>query len=389
MKPSHHPSHYDVIVIGVGSMGAAACYYLARQGARVLGLEQFDIPHELGSHAGQSRIIRKAYFEHPDYVPLLQRAYQNWQKIEAISSQQLYHPSGLLYLGQPDSGLMTSVLATAGLYDIEVAELSHLQAKIRYPKIRIPEGYTALLEPDAGFISPEKAIICYTEQARQLGAQIQSNEKTVSWHLTNTGISVQTEHRHYTADKVVITAGAWAGKLLPDLAPRLSVTRQVIAWVNPKKQAPFALGQFPCWVIALPDQPGIYYGFPMLPADSFSGPTGLKIAYHHPGLVSDPDAVDREVDPAETEQLIRVLDQFMPHTFNGIEAVKTCLYTSTPDEHFIIDLLPGTDKKVVVAAGFSGHGFKFVSVMGEILADLALKGKTELPVGFLGLGRFL
>lgn len=385
----YSPKHYDVIVIGVGSMGAATCFYLARQGLRVLGIEQFDIPHELGSHAGQSRIIRKAYFEHPDYVPLLQRAYENWHELEALTSQQVFHKTGLLYLGQPDSDLMKGVRESASKFKLQIETLAEEQMASAYPQFRVPEGYEVLLEPDAGFVTPEKAILLYVEQALKQGAAIHTKEKITGWQQTGAGIAVQTDRGEYTTDKLVLTAGAWAGKLLPDLAAKFKVTRQVVAWVNPQNRVSFELGNFPCWVIADASQPSIYYGFPILPAGTFGGPIGLKIGHHAQGIATDPDAVNRKTDAAEEDNLIQALHRFIPEAYASTFALKTCLYTNTPDENFILDVLPGTDHKVMVAAGFSGHGFKFASVVGEIMADLAMTGKTELPIGFLGVGRFL
>ncbi|MDZ4679791.1 MAG: N-methyl-L-tryptophan oxidase [Saprospiraceae bacterium] len=391
MTNSAHPeqTHYDVLVIGVGSMGAATCFYLAKQGVRVLGIEQFDIPHELGSHAGQSRLIRKAYFEHPDYVPLLERAYENWYELEALTGHQVYHKTGLLYVGQPDSDLMKGVQESAAKFQLHLDPLSDWQLAAAYPQFRVPEGYEALLEPDAGFITPEKAILLYVEQAIQHGATIRTKTKITGWQQTRKNIVVETDRGQYTADKIVLTAGAWAGKLLPGLASKLTVTRQVIGWVNPKNRAPFELGNFPCWVIADASKPSIYYGFPLLPTGTFGGPIGLKLGHHVQGVVSDPDAVDRKTDAAEEANLIQMLNQFLPDAYASTHVLKTCLYTNTPDENFILDFLPDTDNKILMAAGFSGHGFKFASVVGEIMADLALKGKSELPIGFLNVGRFL
>jgi len=385
----NNETHFDVIVVGVGSMGAATCYYLAKQGVRVLGIEQFGIPHELGSHAGQSRIIRKAYFEHPDYVPLLQRAYENWHELEALTGHQVYHKTGLLYLGHPDSDLMKGVRESASKFQLSIDPLSDWQMAAAYPQFRVPDGYEALLEPDAGFVTPEKAILLYVEQAMQHGAAIHTNTQITGWQQTRKGITLQTDRGVYTTDKIVLTAGAWAGKLLPGLASKLTVTRQVIGWVNPKKSEPFELGNFPCWVIADANKPSIYYGFPMLPAGTFGGPIGLKVAHHAQGVVSNPDAVNRKTEAAEEANLVQMLEQFLPEAYASTHILKTCLYTNTPDENFILDVLPGTNNKVILAAGFSGHGFKFASVVGEIMADLAMNGKTELPIGFLGAGRFL
>lgn len=186
----------------------------------------------------------------------------------------------------------------------------------------------------------------------------------------------------------MITAGAWAGKLVSALHPRLTVTRQVAAWFRPRTWDAFSLGNMPCWLIAPPELPGAFYGFPVLPAQHFGGPIGLKVAYHHPGMAVTPEDVHREAIKQEETLLIEALDRFLPGGYAGTLALKTCLYTNTPDEHFIVDFVPGTDRRVVLAAGFSGHGFKFVAGLGETLADMAVEQSTRDPIDFLSLGRF-
>ncbi len=379
---------FDVIVLGVGSMGSSTCYYLASRGYKVLGLEQFDIPHDQGSHAGQSRIIRKAYFEHPDYVPLLERAYENWKEIEGKTDSQIYFPTGLLYAGKPGDVLIKGVRESAEKYRLNVESLSKSDIKNRFPQFQIPEGYEVLFEPDAGFVTPERAILLFVEQAIQNGAEIHTKEKTTSWKKEGDLITVITDKNTYTCKKLVITAGAWAGNLIPKFSSQLKVTRQVIAWVNPKERKPFELGKFPCWMIDDHTQEGMYYGFPVLPVAKFGAPIGLKVALHHPGLVSNPDAVNRIPSKEDETHLVEALHKYLPQGYESTHVLKTCLYTNTPDENFILDFLPSYDQQVVVAAGFSGHGFKFVSVVGEIMADLAMKGKTELPIGFLNAQRF-
>jgi len=379
---------FDAIVIGVGSTGSATCYYLAKQGLNVLGLEQFDIPHELGSHAGQSRIIRKAYFEHPDYVPLLQRAYQNWKSLEDESRAQLYFKTGLLYFGKSDSPLIKGLRESAQKYSIEVNDLTAKQLSTQFPQFDIPEGYDRLIEPDAGFVTPERAILLYTERALQNGASIHTKEKTLAWDKSANVITVKTNKDTYQCNKLIITVGPWAGKVIPDLTKNLNVTRQMVAWVKPKKWQPFELGNFPCWTIADDARPGIYYGFPILNTAKFGGPIGLKLAHHTPGAISDPDTVNRIPLEEDESNLVSALNKFIPDGYESTHVMKTCLYTNTPDENFILDFLPGYDKDVVVASGFSGHGFKFASVVGEILSDMAVKGNTSQPIGFLNVKRF-
>lgn len=381
-------TNFDAIVLGVGSMGSATCYYLASRGYSILGLEQFDIPHDQGSHAGQSRIIRKAYFEHPDYVPLLEKAYGNWKEIEVKTGSQIYFPSGLLYAGRPNDVLIKGVRESANKYNLTVESISAKQVKSRFPQFQIPTEYDVLFEPDAGFVTPERAILLFVEQAIRAGAHIHTKEKAASWAKHGETITVKTNKNTYTCKKLIICSGPWAGEMIPGFSNQLKVTRQVIAWVNPKGSKSYELGQFPCWLIDDDTQNGMYYGFPILPVGKFGAPIGLKVAQHYPGQVSNPDSVNRIPSKEEEDNLISAMDKFLPGGYSSTHVIKTCLYTNTADENFVIDFLPGHDNQVVIAAGFSGHGFKFVSVVGEIMADLAMKGKSELPIGFLNAQRF-
>lgn len=378
---------YDVIVLGVGSMGSATCYYLARQGYSVLGLDQFDIPHELGSHGGQSRLIRKAYAEHPDYVPLLERAYDNWKTLESETGVPVYVKTGLLYLGQASSLFLQGVLTSSEKYSIPVKAVDKTALTQKYPQFRTPADFICLEEPDAGFVTPERSILLFAEQALRHGAVIRTREKVVEWKRENGLINVKTDKGRFTAKKLVITAGPWAGSLIPGYAARLTVTRQVLAWVKPKKWEPFTLGNCPCWFI---DDGGyMVYGFPILPVQKFGGPSGLKVAMHYPlGEVTNPDTINRTPTSDDEQCLTHALNQFFPDGYEQTLTMKTCMYTMSPDEHFIVDFLDGYDQDVVIAAGFSGHGFKFASVIGEILAELATQGTTSLPIGFLRASRF-
>ncbi len=379
---------YDVIVIGVGSMGSSTCYHLAKQGVSVLGLEQFDIPHELGSHAGQSRIIRKAYGEGSDYVPLLERAYKNWRTLESETGAQVYYKTGLAYFGAPDDPFLSTVKGSSKKYNIPLINLTEGECDLKYPQFKLPPNFQRLEEPDAGFITPERSILLYVQQAGLNGATIRTKEKVLEWKREiSGGVTVVTNKGTYRAGKLIITAGPWAGKIIPSLESKLTVTRQAVAWVKPKQWGNFILGKFPCWI--LEDKDHDFYGFPILPVGTFGGPLGLKLALHYPGAdPTDPDAVNRNTKESDENTLIDFLNRFIPDGYENTLVMKTCLYTNSPDNNFIIDYLSGYDKDVVFATGFSGHGFKFVSVVGEILADLATKGKTEQPIGFLAAKRF-
>jgi len=379
-------NHVDVIVLGVGSLGASTCYHLAKRGVKVLGLEQFDIPHEKGSHTGQSRIIRKAYFEHPDYVPLLERAYALWNALEEEADEQVYFRTGLLYIGDSGSSLISGVRKSSSLYNVAVVEKNRSQFEINHPQFQLPDHHTTFFEPDAGFLLPEKAIRLYTSQAIHHGANIRTNQKVISWEQTESGVIVTTAEGTYTADKLVITAGPWAGKLIPGWGNQLVVTRQVLAWIMPKNPDAFRLGTFPCWTLADDDHESIFYGFPILPENGFDGPIGLKLAHHAQGLHTDPDGLDLPPNNEDEKLIVDFLNRFIPGAYHHTVAMKTCRYTNSKDEHFILDQLPGHDK-VFVASGCSGHAFKFSSVIGEIMADLAMYGKTQLPIDFLGADR--
>jgi sarcosine oxidase len=380
---------YDIIVIGVGSMGSAACYWLAKRGYKVLGLEQFEIPHEQGSHAGQSRIIRKAYFEHPDYVPLLQRAYYNWQQLEKQTGTQVYFKTGLLYHGPARHEMMKGVRDAASLYDIEINHLTRQQTESKFSQFKILPALENIYERDAGFIQPEKAVALYKSEAVKTGADIRTKETVLEWTKENGGIKVITDKNIYYTKKLIITAGAWAGKMIPGLNTSLKITRQIIVWVKPTDGKMFMPGRFPCWMVADDKREGVLYGFPYLAKEKFGEPDGMKFALHYAADETNPDHIDRNITKKETDDLIQQVAEYIPAVADAALVVaKTCLYTNSADENFIIDHLPGYDKDVTIACGFSGHGFKFVSVVGEILADLAMNGKTSLPIDFLSLKRF-
>jgi len=380
---------FDVIVIGVGSMGSATCYYLSKRGYNVLGLEQFDISHEFGSHAGQSRIIRKAYFEHPDYVPLLESAYKNWNRLEQETGEELYFKTGLLYAGTSNNEMITGVKQSAALYNIDLEQLNNADAAKRFPQFLFPKSFEILFEPEAGFLPPEKSIRLYATQAMKNKALIHSNEKVIEWKKEGDGLIVKTDRSSYRCNKLIITAGAWAGKMIPGFTDKIKVTRQFVAWIKTKDDMQFALNNFPCWMVGDDEKHGCYYGFPLLDTKKFGEPDGLKLAHHFPKEVTDPDKVDRKTTENDIQNLTYCLNKYLPGVFDSVLHTKICLYGNSPDENFIIDKLPGYEENVSIACGFSGHGFKFASVVGEILADLAIEGKSNLPMEFLNAKRFV
>ena len=266
-------------------MGAATAFHLAQRGVKVLVLEQFDFIHDNGAHGGQSRIIRKAYFEHPDYVPLLLRAYENWAALEQRTHEQVYHETGIVYFGEQGDTLLENTKISAKLYNIKLDILEMALAKEKYPMFsEIPDDWQCLFEPEAGFLLVEKCIRLYLQEAIKLGADAKAREKVLGWSENIDSISVTTTKGNYTASKLIFTAGAWSNALLKDLKIPLKITRQVMGWVQPKNWSSFTLGNFPCWFISGAHH-GLYYGMPILERESTSGALGLKLLW---GAIEQP-----------------------------------------------------------------------------------------------------
>lgn len=373
--------HFDVIVIGVGTAGSAACYHLARRGVRVLGLEQFDIPNTFASHHGFSRMIRLCYFEHPDYVPLLRRAYLLWRELEQAIGRDVLHITGGLYMGPPGSEVVEGCLRSVQTHGLSHEVLSRHDLAKRFPQFRVPDDYTALLDHDAGYVLPERAVSAHVELALCHRAEIHAREPVQEWSASPSEVTVITSRGTYRAARAIFCGGAWMGKLVRDLGIDLHVTRQILAWVWPKTPALFERGVMPVWLL---DQLGgrIHYGFPMM-ADN----PGFKLACHTEGTPADPDRLDRAPRPEDEANIRSFLRAYIPAADGPLLGLRACMYTKTRDEDFVIDRHP-LHENVIVASPCSGHGFKFQPVLGEALSDLAIEGKTALPVGFMRIGRF-
>lgn len=376
---------YDVIVVGVGTMGAAACYQLARRGVRVLGLEQFDVPHGRGSHHGFSRMIRMAYFEHPDYGRLLKAAYDLWFELEAESGQKMLEVTGGLYMGRPDCDLVDRSRQAAEAQDLPHEMIGRRRLADEFECFRVPDEFVAFYENKAGFILPERAVAAFAELALRGGADLRGQEPVLKWTAEPGGVTVHTSRDTYAADRIIFCGGAWSCRLLGDIGVDLTVTRQVLGWVWPHRTECFSLGRFPVWAIE-PDEAdpneGIYYGFPMMPDNP-----GFKIALHHRAGPTDPDQVCHEIQPGDEQTFRPALRKWIPAADGPLLSLRVCLYTNSSDGHFIIDRHP-LHEHVLLACGFSGHGFKFAPVIGRILADLATQDRTSLPIEFLRLDRF-
>ncbi len=380
--------HFDVIVVGVGSMGAATCFSLASRGVKVLGLEQFDLVHENGSHAGQSRMVRKAYFEHPDYVPLLEKTYALWSDLEEMAGKKLFHKTGIFYAGPKKNELLEGVKLSAQKYDIPLEHLNEKDCAKRFPSFKLPHDYEYLLEPDAGYVIPEEVVKRYCDLAISKGATILENQRVESWTDVNNTVTLKTRTTTYTAKKIIFTAGGFTQRLLPFLKTRLVTRRQVICWFQPKNPAWFTSEKFPCFLYTTPDLPASFYGFPMLPLGNGSGLMGIKIGYHAPGDAIDPYELHNFDREKESKMIKEFMSVYIPEGFQTVQTVKSCIYTYSDDGDFILEN-HREHKNVSLACGFSGHGFKFAPLVGEILADLSLEGKTDNPIAFLSSDRFL
>ncbi|KAB8142729.1 N-methyl-L-tryptophan oxidase [Chloroflexia bacterium SDU3-3] len=375
---------YDTIVVGLGAMGSAAAYHLAQRGQRVLGLEQFTPTHSNGSSHGRSRIVRQAYFEGAAYVPLLLRAYELWRQLERDSGERLLTLSGGLMIGPPDSATVAGALHSAREHGLAHELLDAAEIQRRYPMMRPSPGTVALYEPNAGVVIPELANLAHQRLAAARGAELHFEEPVLGWQADGEGVRVTTASGSYRAARLVLSPGAWAPRLMADLALPLLVERQVLYWFAPKSGfAAYQPERFPIFIWQLED--GLqFYGFPAEPSE----PLGVKAAYFRKGAACEPDAVDRAVHPEEVAHIRATIDRLMPDLGGELVDAKTCLYTTTPDEDFIIAAHP-QHPNVILASPCSGHGFKFASVVGEVLADLAADGATAHPIAMFHPGRFV
>jgi sarcosine oxidase len=372
---------YDTIVVGVGGMGSAAAYHLTDRGQDVLGLERYDVPHTKGSSHGVTRIIRRAYYEDPAYVPLIERADELWEELEAASGRDILHRTGSIDGGPVDSAVFAGSKRSCLDHDIPHEVLTGNEVNERFPGYDLPSEYRAVYQADGGFLVPEQAIIAHVQAAQAAGAEIRAREAVHDWAETvDGGVRVRTDRGTYVADRLVLTAGAWNAELVDALEGLAVPERQVLAWFQPTDPAKFTRERLPVWNLATPE--GRFYGFP-----SHDVP-GFKLGkYHHRNEAVDPDDWAREPDRADEALLRDFTERYFPEAAGPTMRLATCMFTNSPDEHFILDTLPANDD-VVVAAGFSGHGFKFASVVGEVLADLATEGATDHPIGQFSLDRF-
>ncbi len=371
---------YDVIIVGAGGMGTAAATHLAARGQRVLVLERHHLAHDRGSSHGLTRIIRLAYFEHPSYVPLLRRAFELWRALETRAGEPLLHVTGSLDVGASGSQVFEGALRSCQEHDLPHELLTGRALRGRFPAWRIDDQAAAVFQPDGGFLLSERCILAQATQATEAGATVRVEEPVLEWDARGDRVRVRTGRGNYEASQLVLAAGAWMAGLVPGMAALMRPERQVVGWFAIADPERFAPARFPVFVHDAPD--AVYYGFPE------HGVAGFKIGkYHHRGQAADPDALDRECHPEDEAALRGEVARHFPLANGALVRSAACMFTNTPDEHFIIDRHPGAPA-VLIVSPCSGHGFKFCPVIGEIVADLVTRDATAHDISAFRLARF-
>ena len=373
---------YDAIVIGLGGMGSAAAYHLARRGQRVLGLEQFAPLHDRGSSHGLTRIIRLAYHEDPAYVPLLRRAYELWHDLETEAGRPLLITTGSLEGGPEDGHTFRGALEAAELHDIPHEVLDADELRRRHPAFAgFDDGTHVVWQPDGGFLLSEPTMTAHQAGARAAGAELRFEEPVLGWEVAGDGVQVRTASGDHRADRLVVAGGAWMRELVPALAALATPERQVLGWFTPRVPELFGVDRFPVFLLDVDE--GSFYGFPIHEGH------GLKVGwYHHFREPIDPGRDGRETRADDEAALRAFVERRLPDGAGPTEMLKACIFTNTPDEHFVIDRLPDAPQVTIVSA-CSGHGYKFCSVVGEIAADLSIDGSTRHDIGLFRLDRFV
>lgn len=359
----------DAIVVGVGGMGSATAYQLADRDHDVIGIERYDVPHAMGSSHGSTRIIRRVQHEDPSYVPLVERAYELYRDLEARTGRDLLHVTGSIHAGAPGTDLVDDARESCEANGVEYEELPAGTVNERFPGYDLPEEFDAVYQADGGFLDCERCIVAHIEAAHAEGATIRAREEVLDWSESGDGVRVRTNKGRYAADQLVLTAGPWTRELLPGLTEKAVPIRALMAWLQPREPALFSPDRFPVFVVRDEEEGG--YGFPVYDVPGFKFGRSRE-----PRAVVDPDDMDREPTNAEEELHRRFAERYFPDGAGPTIALRTCIQSHSEDGDFVIGRAPGHDA-VTVGAGFTGHGFKFTSVVGEVLADLATEGRTD------------
>ncbi|TBL73916.1 N-methyl-L-tryptophan oxidase [Paenibacillus thalictri] len=372
---------YDVIIVGAGTMGSTAAYFLAKQGIRTLMLDAHLPPHDRGSHHGDTRIIRFAYGDGEMYVPLIRRAYELWRDMSEESGAKLFAQTGVLSFGRPDTNLIKEGIKSASRFGLSYELLAAEEIRKRWPGIGVPDDVVGGWEQGAGVLFSEQCVRTSLEMALASPAAEFKQAAVEAVELHPDGCSVRTSEGLFRADQLIVSAGAWTGKLMSGLSLPLQPLRKTVAWFE-AEEALYDQSVFPAFICS--DAGQFYYGFPSI------GGSGIKVGRHDGGQEIDPDTMNREFGgyPEDRGDVTAFMEKFMPQAARRILAGKVCIYTMTPDEHFIIDHHPEYPH-VKLACGFSGHGFKFGSVVGEVLSELVVNGASKLDISPFSLSRFV
>jgi sarcosine oxidase len=365
---------YDVAVIGLGAMGASALYALARRGVKAIGFDQFDPGHARGSSHGESRLIRLAYFEDPSYVPLVRLAYDAWARLEAAAGEQVLTRTGIIEAGVPGSALVAGSLRSAVENDIPHERLTGAQVAARFPAFTFPADWEGLYQADGGVLQPEKAIELYIRLAQQAGASVRANTRVLPPDPIGDRVIIRTEAGEVIeAGSVILAGGPWMTDLVPELAPHLTLSRQLLFWFDPRDKALVTPARMPAFLFDSGDD--IVYGMPDLYG------SGVKAASHrHGNTLASGDSERAPPTPEDARPIQDALARYIPAAFGPVMRSAACTYTNTADDHFVVGL-HRSNPQIVIASPCSGHGFKFSSILGEVLADLAMTGETDKPIG--------
>ena len=371
---------FDIIIIGAGAFGSSTAYHLSKTGKKVLVLDRFHPPHDKGSSHGQTRVIREAYFENPIYVPLLQRAYQLWTNLEIASGKELLIKTGGLMLGKRDSHVVTGTLESARINNLNCELLNDTEINNKFPAFHPTNETYGVYEKNAGILFPERCIDAHISLAQGETTTFNFKEVVTKIKHDSTQIKVITDKANYTCDKIIISTGAWIKELIADLTIPLQVSRQVLFWfkLNTEHVSYFSIPSFPIYIWNT-DTNEHFYGFPDLG-------NGFKIALHDKGENSDPNTLNREVTIDEVNKMKSLIKLYF-NTESVYINSSVCMYTNTPDDDFIIDYHP-SNNNIIIASPCSGHGFKFSSVIGEIISDMATGKPLEFDLSPFRLSRF-
>lgn len=360
-------------------MGSAAANHLARRGQRVVGFDRFTPPHAFGSSHGESRVFREAYWEDPIYVPMVQRAYELWTDLEREAGKPLFRKTGAVFMGVPDGVMVPGCRRTAAQHKLAHRNLTVAEIRSEYPMLHPRDDMIGFFEPRAGILNPEACIQAHLDGARKSGADLRFNDAVREWKPLKDGLRLSSARGDAVVRRLVLTAGSWMSTLLGGLHLPLTVERQVLYWFVPKGD-PQQFEPSRCPIYAFEPTPEkLWYGFPNLG-------NGCKVALHHQGETIEPDRMTQAVRPDEVAAMRMLLRQYIPDLDGSLRATSVCMYTNTPDFHYLIDVHPD-DERVIVASPCSGHGFKYASVVGEIVADLVTKGRSQFDLSLFRMER--